>query len=117
MSQAEEDLKFGGGRLSGPARTFTFWRRAAGVYGAYKARQVQAAVLKRAGWSADRLKEELWGPHHEWAGAELYDMAVTLRGFYLKVDGGRGERGGREAGGDPTPNRRARAQRGRPAAA
>jgi len=86
MSQAEEDLKFGGGRLSGPARTFTFWRRAAGVYGAYKARQVQAAVLKRAGWSADRLKEELWGPHHEWAGAELYDMAVTLRGFYLKVD-------------------------------
>ena len=93
-TQAEEDQRFGSGRLSGPARTFTFWRRAAGVYGAYKVRQAQAAVLRKAGWTPERLKEELWSPHHEWAGAELYDMAITLRGFYLKVcDGGGRERG------------------------
>jgi hypothetical protein len=24
-------------------------------------------------------------PHHTWAGAELYRIAVDLRGFYLKV--------------------------------
>jgi hypothetical protein len=85
-TQAEVDAAFGSGRLSGPARTFTFWRRAGGVYGAYKVRQAQAAFLRRvAGWEPGRIKAELWAPHHEWAGEELYDMVVTLRGFYLKV--------------------------------
>ena len=27
----------------------------------------------------------MWTPHHTWAGAELFRIAVDLRGFYLKV--------------------------------
>ena len=102
-------------------RTTEFWRRAAGIYLSYKTQQVNAWRLRRQGWSADRLRAELWQPHHTWAGAQLdtswrihlrlnfqlaasamflsrvvpilnvhageefYQMAVDLRGFYLKV--------------------------------
>lgn len=47
--------------------------------------QAKAAALKMRGWDEDRLKEEHWKPHHDWAGREFYAMAVDLRGFYLKV--------------------------------
>ena len=48
-------------------RTLHFWRRASGVYFAYKAAQARAAFLSKAkGWDADRLKEEFWKPHHTW---------------------------------------------------
>ena len=47
--------------------------------------QVRAAVLRKQGWSADRLRDEFWEPHHSWAGDEFYSMAIDLRGFYLKV--------------------------------
>lgn len=116
-------------------RTADFWRRATGIYVAYKGKQAQEAALlsgSRVGasllrlpllpekvkeriaeasrpWDDERLKEELWRPHHEWAGREMYDLAVSVRGFYLKVsrrewlrerEGKRGrgrEGGGREA--------------------
>ena len=82
---AAADERFGGGALSGALRTADFWRRATGIYGAYKARQAQASLLRKLGWSSQRLQDELWGPHHEWAGREMYEMAVSLRGFYLKA--------------------------------
>lgn len=81
-------------------RTADFWRRATGIYLAYKARQAQEAALTsrmaRAlaaspllpgsrPWDKERLEEELWKPHHEWAGKEMYELAVSVRGFYLKV--------------------------------
>ena len=48
-------------------RTLHFWRRASGVYFAYKGAQARAAFLSKArGWDADRLKEEFWKPHHTW---------------------------------------------------
>ena len=68
-------------------RTADFWRRATGIYAAYKGKQVQDAALRVAGWSEDRLKDELWEPHHAWAGKQMYDLAVSARGFYLKVRG------------------------------
>ena len=66
-------------------RTADFWRRATGIYAAYKGKQVQDAALRVAGWSEDRLKDELWEPHHAWAGQQMYELAVSARGFYLKV--------------------------------
>jgi len=78
-------------------RTADFWRRATGIYLAYKGRQAQEAALttralallpgssSRRPWDRERLEEELWKPHHEWAGKEMYDLAVSVRGFYLKV--------------------------------
>lgn len=42
---------------------------------------------KNRSWDKERLEEELWKPHHEWAGKEMYELAVSVRGFYLKVRG------------------------------
>ncbi|KAK9908263.1 hypothetical protein WJX75_005060 [Coccomyxa subellipsoidea] len=80
-----ENEKFKNNPLENARRTAEFWRRASGVYMAYKGAQVRAAYLKRRGWDAQQLKEEHWQPHHSWAGKEFYSMAVDLRGFYLKL--------------------------------
>lgn len=75
-------------------RTADFWRRATGIYLAYKGKQAQEAALTSRAlrfvpgskpWDKERLEEELWKPHHEWAGKEMYELAVSVRGFYLKV--------------------------------
>jgi hypothetical protein len=66
-------------------RTTEFWGRASKVYLAYKVAQVRAMGLKAGGMSPEDLKEKFWQPHHTWAGKEFYNMAVDLRGFYLKV--------------------------------
>lgn len=67
-------------------RTAKFWRATAYIYGAYKLRQLQSAFLHNfAGWSDKRLEQELWEPHHTWAGQELRNLAVNTRGLYLKV--------------------------------
>lgn len=47
-------------------RTAEFWRRASGVYMAYKGAQLKAAYLKAKGWDDVKLKEEHWRPHHGW---------------------------------------------------
>ena len=48
-------------------RTLEFWKRASGVYAAYKGAQTRAAFLSKAGgWDAERLKEDFWKPHHTW---------------------------------------------------
>lgn len=81
-------------------RTADFWRRASYIYSSYKVKQVQDAACRLAGWSEDRLRDDLWAPHHEWAGRQMYDLAVGVRGFYLKVwgEGGEEERATRERG-------------------
>ena len=51
-------------------RTLEFWRRASGVYVAYKGAQARAAFLSKAkGWDAEKVKEEFWKPHHTWYGS------------------------------------------------
>ncbi|KAK9811448.1 hypothetical protein WJX72_004052 [[Myrmecia] bisecta] len=66
-------------------RTAEFWSRASGIYLAYKGCQLRSQLLTAKGWDKQRLEEELWTPHHDWAGREMYSLAVDLRGFYLKV--------------------------------
>lgn len=63
-------------------RTAAFWRRASRIYFGYKSAQARAAFLGHPGQSA---KDNFWHKHHAWAGAEMYSLAVDLRGFYLKV--------------------------------
>ena len=70
-------------------RTTDFWRRAFGIYGGYKVAQLRATVLRAAGHSEIQLKENLWRYQHEWAGENMYKLAVDMRGFYLKVKGSR----------------------------
>ncbi len=43
------------------------------------------ANVARATSSAEAVEATVWTPHHTWAGAELFRIAVDLRGFYLKV--------------------------------
>ena len=83
-SMPEED-RIGGTRIENFARTAEFWRRSCGIYLSYKVAQTKAWRLKRKGWDAERLRDHHWHPHHTWAGQELYQLAVDLRGFYLKV--------------------------------
>ena len=47
--------------------------------------QLRATVLRAAGHSEIQLKENLWKHQHEWAGENMYKLAVDMRGFYLKV--------------------------------
>ena len=35
----------------------------------------------------------MWTPHHAWAGKAIFDLAVDLRGFYLKTGQFMGARG------------------------
>ena len=63
-------------------RTATFWRRASRIYFGYKSAQTRAAWL---GHPEKHVKQDFWRKHHTWAGAEMYSLAVDLRGFYLKA--------------------------------
>lgn len=64
-------------------RTAAFWRRASRIYFGYKSAQARAAFLGHPGQT---VKDTFWHKHHAWAGAEMYSLAVDLRGFYLKVN-------------------------------
>ena len=64
------DIKTGPNRAQNLMRTAEFWRRAAGIYLSYKSQQINAWRLRRQGWSSERLRDEVWQPHHTWAGAK-----------------------------------------------
>ena len=71
--------------LGNIARTADFWGRTVGIYGGYTATQAQAWALEVAGWSPERLTDELWARQHRHAAEQMYRLCVDLRGFYLKV--------------------------------
>eukprot|EP01025_Chloroclados_australasicus_P041555 TRINITY_DN4403_c1_g1_i2.p1 TRINITY_DN4403_c1_g1~~TRINITY_DN4403_c1_g1_i2.p1 ORF type:complete len:589 (-),score=89.91 TRINITY_DN4403_c1_g1_i2:316-2082(-) len=73
------------GNLDNWNRSLDFWRRAAGIYLTYKGTQLKALAASWSGVDNDTLEAEIWEPHHVWAGQEMYNLAVDLRGFYLKV--------------------------------
>ena len=109
--QTERDRRGPLAGLQQVGRIADFWRRGSAVYLGYKGAQVQgrlrrlahscrgearslsncsvqvrAAFLRKGrGWDAERLRTDFWAHHHTWAGQQFYDMAVDLRGFYLKV--------------------------------
>ena len=66
-------------------RTVDFWARASTIYGSYKVTQLKALGMRLQGKGPDEIKQTLWIPQHKWAGSQMYALAVTLRGFYLKV--------------------------------
>ena len=74
---------FGDPPFGAVGRTATFWRRASRIYFGYKSAQTRAALL---GHPEKYVKDDFWRKHHTWAGAEMYSLAVDLRGFYLKVN-------------------------------
>ncbi|KAL3146246.1 hypothetical protein ABBQ32_002949 [Trebouxia sp. C0010 RCD-2024] len=80
----------GGKALDTVGRTASFWRRASRIYFGYKSAQARAAWLGHPG---KQVKDDFWRKHHNWAGAEMYSLAVDLRGFYLKVGQFLGARG------------------------
>ncbi|GFR52787.1 hypothetical protein Agub_g15404, partial [Astrephomene gubernaculifera] len=69
----------------GLPRTFEFWRRAALIYGSYKVAQLRDLVLRATGKSDAELQNAIWVPQHTWAGEEMYNLCISLRGFYLKA--------------------------------
>ena len=69
----------------GTARSFEFWRRAAAIYGGYKAAQVQAQLLRLRGRSQEYIREHHWEPHNDKSGKDMYTLCVDLRGFFIKV--------------------------------
>lgn len=78
------------GQLQGALRTAEFWCRATAIYAAYKGAQLRAAALGALGRSREQVQAEVWVPQHTWAGQQMYDLSISLRGFYLKVrPGGR----------------------------
>jgi hypothetical protein len=86
MAKEATHLKTNGGSpLESFARTSEFWIRATGIYLSYKGAQARAAFLKARGLSNAEIKDRLWTPQHQWAGDQMYSLAVDLRGFYLKA--------------------------------
>jgi hypothetical protein len=69
------------------ARSTEFFARVAHIYGAYKLTQLRAAVMRAQGRSQQDITEQLWDGQHTWAGQQMYDLCISLRGFYLKVGG------------------------------
>ncbi|GIL83202.1 hypothetical protein Vretifemale_12058 [Volvox reticuliferus] len=69
----------------GLSRTIEFWRRAVYIYGSYKAAQLRSLFLKATGRSDAEVHDSVWVPHHTWAGEEMYELCISLRGFYLKA--------------------------------
>jgi hypothetical protein len=69
-------------------RSTEFFARVAHIYGAYKLTQLRAAVMRAQGRSREDIKEQLWDGQHTWAGQQMYDLCISLRGFYLKVSSG-----------------------------
>lgn len=59
-------------------RSAQFWKKAVYIYSRYKLTQVAAR-----GKSDDR-RAKMWAKRHEWGGRRVYDLCVSLRGFYLK---------------------------------
>ncbi|PRW59732.1 putative aarF domain-containing kinase 1 [Chlorella sorokiniana] len=81
------------GPLENVARTADFWSRTLTIYAGYKACQAHALLLRAAGWSEDRLKNEHWAAQHRKAAEQMYKLCVDLRGFYLKTGQFIGARG------------------------
>ncbi|CAD7702937.1 unnamed protein product [Ostreobium quekettii] len=85
----EEDA----GPLKSLARTAEFWARASGIYLSYKVAQARARARGILGAQQEAIQRDLWEPHNQWAGQQLYNLCVDLRGFYLKAGQFLGARG------------------------
>lgn len=62
-------------------RSSEFFARVAVIYSAYKVTQLKAAAMRLQ----CKDPKQLWHAQHTWAGEQMYDLCISLRGFYLKV--------------------------------
>jgi hypothetical protein len=67
------------------SRTIEFYGRVTKIYGSYKVTQLRALAMRLQGASPQQIKAQLWDQQHTWAGQQMYELAISLRGFYLKV--------------------------------
>lgn len=69
-------------------RFLDFWSRAIGIYHDYKVSQLRikvGAALIRDPVERERKREEWWDAVHERNSDKMLDLALSLRGFYLKA--------------------------------
>jgi hypothetical protein len=72
-------------RFRSALRTVECWGCATGIYASYKSAQARANAMSLSGQDDEMIKQKLWGPHHTWASEQMYELCISLRGFYLKV--------------------------------
>lgn len=67
-------------RIFAPAhwRSLQFWRRVLPIYVGYKTTQIAVAGRN------DEERAKKWSKRHDWGAKKVYDLCVSLRGFYLK---------------------------------
>lgn len=69
-------------------RFLDFWSRAIGIYHDYKISQLRikvSAALIRDPVERERRRQEWWDAVHERNSDKMLDLALALRGFYLKA--------------------------------
>lgn len=81
------------GPLQNLTRGAEFWQRASSIYLSYKTTQLHEKFLKLQGKSDEFIKSSLWDKQQERAGQAMYNLCVSLRGFYLKAGQFIGARG------------------------
>jgi hypothetical protein len=87
MAAPENDLLSKAPRsVQNLVRSTEFFGRVATIYGAYKFTQLRTVLLKLQGKDSQHAAvQKLWDDQHTWAGEQMYDLCISLRGFYLKV--------------------------------
>lgn len=85
MAQRQSEYNKAGNPLTNVWRTADFWARTMSIYTTYKLSQLKALYLKLNGKDDATIEDEVWDVQHTWAGEQMYNLCVDLRGFYLKV--------------------------------
>jgi hypothetical protein len=85
MAQRRSEYNTPGNPLTNIWRTVDFWARTSTIYTTYKLSQLKVLQLKREGKDDEYIAKEVWDVQHTWAGEQMYNLCVDLRGFYLKV--------------------------------
>jgi len=87
MAAPENDLLSKAPRsVQNLVRSTEFFGRVATIYGAYKFTQLRTVLLKLQGKDSQHAAvQKLWDDQHTWAGEQMYELCISLRGFYLKV--------------------------------
>ena len=65
-------------------RSVNFWGRVSSIYASYKGTQLRGMIMRLGGCSGEDI-QQLWAHQHRYAGDEMYNLCIALRGFYLKV--------------------------------
>jgi hypothetical protein len=59
-------------------RSLQFWKRVFPIYCGYKKTQFMLAG------KSDEIRSKAWTKRHQWGAKKVYNLCISLRGFYLK---------------------------------